>query len=762
MLNSLSLSHASWIAAPSVGGPQCGVVAPCLRKSFDLSRPVQAATLSITALGLYECEINGRNVSDFVLAPGWTNYDRRVHVQSFDVSQLLQIGENAMGAILGDGWYCGFLAWKSRQLYGDRPKFIAQLDLTYADGTTDRFVSDQSWKTAGSAILQNDLLAGEIHDARLEQPGWSSGGFDDSTWLPVMVIPAPDIALETSPAPPMRRIQELKPVSVQSKLTDGKWITQVDFGQNFSGRVRMTVSGATGQTLTLRHAEMLNPDGTIYVDNLRGIRATDFYTCREDGAATWEPVFTFHGFRYVEVTGLNKDQPFSLVGVVLHSDMEVTGSFSCSNPLLNKLQQNILWGQKSNFLDVPTDCPQRNERLGWTGDAQVFVRTAAFNMDIQGFFHKWVQDLRDAQKPNGGVPAVAPDRNFLGDLTDGGPAWSDATIICPWTIYLCYDDRKILADHYDSMRRYLDFLAAHRCKDFIRSHPDVDDWGGFGDWLALDGSGKTEGCTPRDLIGTAFYAYDAELMCKIAGILGHTGDALRYASLHEDVVRAFRHRFVTPEGLIASGTQTAYVLALRFNLIPEEARAVACRQLVRDIESRDFHLSTGFVGTPHLLDVLTEHGRLDVAYRLLEQETFPSWLFPVKNGATTIWERWDGWTPEKGFQDKGMNSFNHYAYGAVGAWMYRTVAGLDLDPDLPGYKHIIFRPRPGGSLTSAEASLTTAHGKVAISWEQDAATFRCEITVPVGCRATFFPPYDNPSSLAFGPGNHPFSQPVRS
>ncbi len=756
-------SQSSWIASSLIGSPQCGALAPYLRTSFAISRPVQSADISLTALGLYECEINGRKVGDHALAPGWTNYRRRVHFQSFDVTSLLQPGENAMGAILGDGWYCGSVAWRSRQIYGDRPSFIAQLTITYRDGSTEVIGTDERWRTAPSPIQQNDLLAGETYDARREQFGWSLAGFDDARWQPVEIIACPDIALERSSSPPVRRIEEISPISTLIKPAWPSALHIVDLGQNFSGRIRLTVRQTTpGQTIKLRYAEVLSPDGTIYVENLRGARATDYYTCKGADEEVWEPIFTFHGFRYVEIGGLVKDQTAGVVGVVLHSDTPSTGSFACSNPLLNQLQSNIVWGQKGNFLDVPTDCPQRDERLGWTGDAQVFVRTACFNMDVRGFFHKWAQDVRDAQRPNGAVPPVAPDENFVGETEDGGPAWSDATIICPWTIYLSYADSSILADHYDSMQRFMAFVAASRCRDYIRSHPDVDPWGGFGDWLALDGSGKTDGGTPRDLIGTAFYAHVSGIMSKIAMILGHRDDADRYARLHAEVVAAFQRRFVTLDGLVAAGTQTAYVLALHFDLIPVGGRATAVRELVRDIERRDFHLATGFVGTPYLLHVLSKHGYLDIAYRLLEQETFPSWIFPIKNGATTIWERWDGWTPEKGFQEKIMNSFNHYAYGAVGAWMYQVVAGLELDPERPGYQHILFQPSPGGTITWAEAALITSYGLASIRWDLVDGLFRSKVTVPSGCQATFQPPYGGEKSLLLESGTHELSWPVPS
>ena len=735
-------SQSRWISSPVTGGPFTSPPASFFRKPFSLHSPIRQASLRITALGLYECEINGQRVGNQVLSPGWTDYHKRVYFQEYDVTDLVKEGPNAMGVILGDGWFSGRVCWGDRQVYGMRPQFIAEMDISLQDGARITVVTDASWLTTIGPILENDLLGGESYDARCELPNWSAPSCGDSQWQPVSLAETPSLTLEKSPAPPMRRMHELSPQSiVELPSAWPKPLRLFDFGQNFAGRIRLAVKAPSGRALTITYAEILNPDGTPYTENLRTAKATDHYTCKGGETETWEPRFTFHGFRYAAIAGLQPEDEVSLTGIVIYSDMKPSGSFSCSNPLLNQLQSNIVWGQRSNFLDVPTDCPQRDERLGWTGDAQVFVRTAAFNMQVRDFFRKWMQDVRDAQRADGSVPPVVPQADFIKGLAvDGGPAWADATIICPWTIYRCYADREILALHYDSMRKYMDFLAAHRCIDRIRSHPDIDSWGGFGDWLALDGSGKTEGGTPRDLIGTAFYAYDAEIMAKIATVLGRDQDAADFRALHEKIVSAFQYRFITPAGLLTSGTQTAYVLALHFGLVPEKLRPVAARELVRDIERRDFHLATGFVGTPYLLDVLETEGCLDVAYRLLEQETFPSWLFPIKNGATTIWERWDGWTPEKGFQDKGMNSFNHYAYGAVGAWMYRTVAGIDLDTEIPGYQKIIFRPRPGGSLTAAQASLETPFGLTSISWQLREAELKVQVLVPPDTQARFDPP----------------------
>ena len=749
---------ARWIASPVAGGARTVPPAPFLRRAFTLPRAVRSARLTVTALGLYEAEINGKPVGDHVFAPGWTEYRKQVPYQTYEVGPLLRRGENALGAVLGEGWYSGMLGWNNlRQQYGERPQLIARLEVVLDDGTRLEVVTDDAWKTATGPILENDFLMGEMYDARMELGAWSLPGYDDREWVPVRRAPDPKIEFTRSEAPPVRRTGELRPGKPRRFPYQGLEGRIYDLGQNFSGRVRLAVKAPRGTTVTLRFAEILNPDGSLYTENLRGARATDAYTCKGEGTETWEPRFTFHGFRYVEVKGLQPETEAKITGIVLNSDTRPTGRFACSHPLLNQLQSNIVWGQKSNFLEVPTDCPQRDERLGWTGDAQVFIRTAAFNMDVQGFFRKWTRDIRDAQSPEGGVPPVVP-RSMTETLTmdDGGPAWSDAAVICPWTVYLCYGDRKILEDHYASMVCYVGFLGKKKSKGHIRSHPEVDAWGGFGDWLALDGGGKTEGITPKDLIGTAFYAYDAEILARVAVLLGKEDDARRFRRLHGEIVAAFRRRFVTPDGLIVAGTQTAYVVALRFGLLEETHRSAAAKFLAGDVAARGFHLATGFVGTPYILDVLTQYGHLDTAYKLLEQEAFPSWLFPVKNGATTIWERWDGWTPEKGPQDKGMNSYNHYAYGAVGAWMYGTVAGLDLDPEKPAYKHIVFRPRPGGTLTWAEAELETGFGKAAIRWEKrkTGAGLKLDLLVPRGTTATLHPPEGYGKARPLRAGRH--------
>jgi alpha-L-rhamnosidase len=768
---------AEWIGSAQRGGPRSPIPAPYLRKEFNLPGAVTSARLYVTALGLYECSINGQTVGEDALTPGWTDYHKRVRYQVYDVTGLVREGANAIGAILGDGWAVGQVGWGHRQQYFDRPLLLAQLEVTLGDGSTVTVASDGSWKQTFAALLNNDLLQGEEYDARLEMPGWDSPGFDDARWYAVQVFADPGVKLVAQNGPAVRGIEELKPISPptdKSSFVARNYI--FDLGQNMVGRVRFKGSAPAGTTITLRFAEVLNPDGSLYTTNLRTARVIDYYTFKDENEVVWEPKFTFHGFRYVELVNYPGEiTDDTIVGVVLHSEMEPTGSFECSEPLLNQLQHNIVWGQKGNFVDVPTDCPQRDERLGWTGDIQVFLRTAAYNMDVAGFMTKWMHDVEDSQSDIGEIPPVVPLSKGL-PFRDGGPAWADAAVICPWTLYLCYGDKRVLETNYPVMERFMEFLK-EVSPGYIRCAPEFEGWPGFGDWLSINAD------TPRDLIGTAFYAYDARLMAQIAAVLGKTEDATRYGKLFEDVKAAYQARYLSGSPLppptsrpsearrrmdeadkISRGnlqmfdfgkveskvynsdlfqpSQTAYVLGLHFDLLPDEMRAQAAAELVADIERRGMHLSTGFVGAPYLPHVLSSSGKLDTAYALLHQKTWPSWLYSVTLGATTIWERWDGWTQERGFQDPGMNSFNHYAYGSIGAWMYNTIAGIEIDPEQPGYKHAILRPQPGGGLTSACGKLKTLYGEIVSDWTLENGKFNWNVTVPPNTTATIHLPVE--------------------
>ena len=723
---------AEWIQASLAGGPRSTIPVPYLRKEFTVTKPVAKARLYISCLGVYEARLNGARIGDAELAPGWTDYRFRVRYQTYDVLNLLNPECNCLGALLGDGWYCGHLGWKDRQTYGDRPQLIAQLVISYEDGTTATITSDESWKFTFGSILESDMLMGESQDLRREPTNWDQPGFHETGWLPVEVTD-PKTTLVAQFGPLVKVIEEIAPKLIVERPNwpTSRWI--VDLGQNMVGRIRLKVRGEAGTTVVLRFAERLNTDGSLYVTNYRGAKSIDSFTLAGGGEEILEPKFTFHGFQYVEISGISSLNPEDVRGIVLHSAWEPQGEFECSNPLINQLQHNIQWGWKGNSLDVPTDCPQRDERLGWTGDAQVFVRTACFNSNVASFFEKYQQDLEDSQSPEGQIPPVAPFMDITG--ADGGPAWSDAFLICPWTIYRYFGDERILSKHYSSMKRWVDSLQLSS-RDLIRSYHGFTGFSGFGDWLS------TNADTPIDLIGTAFSAHCSFLLSQIATILGFDSDAARYLALGEQVKQAFQHRFVTGEGIVAPGTQTAYVLALRFDLLPKHLRPKAIEYLVNDIERKGWKLSTGFVGTPYLNHVLTEGGRIDVAYKLLLQQEWPSWLYSVTQGATTIWERWDGWTHDKGFQDPGMNSFNHYAYGAIGDWLYSVVAGIDIAPNSSGYKEILLSPRPGGNITHAQARLSTPYGLVESDWHIEGPKFIWKITIPANSSGSIQLPPD--------------------
>lgn len=751
--------RAQFVSAPSIGGgPQTVPPVPRLTKEFALEKPVKSARLYATALGLYQLELNGARVGDHELAPGWTDYRYSLRFQTFDVTAQLQAGANQWTAYLGDGWAVGRVGWDPRGVYRDSPAMLAQLEVEYEDGERAIITTDESWTCAFGPMLGADLLIGESYNARLP---WTQVGS-------VHTVPWPaGLKLRASLAPPVRVTEELSASSVFScgGLHGYGQGFVFDIGQNMVGRVRLNFAALkkqvpAGTMFRLRFAEILEggphaTTGRIYTENLRGPYQVDMVT--SDGEISeWEPMFTFHGFRYVEVTGLptvldaGELPPLEFVtGVVLGSDMERRGDFECSDALINQLQRNIDWGWRGNSVDVPTDCPQRDERLGWTGDAQAFCETANWNRDADGFWAEWARQVRDAQTPSGGIPAVVPDTRVIKtsgvdpqsgepvpvESGDGGPAWADAVLICPWTTYRATGDKRVLAENYDVFERYVAFQTK-TSRDNIRCYDGCAYFQGFGDWLALDGSGVTEGNTPRDLLGTAFYAHSADLLSQIAEVLGKGEDAKKYGALANEIKAAFCRRYVTPDGRLSPPYQTPYLLALEFNLLPEELRANAAHELVTEIRKNGNKLSTGFVGSPYINGVLTREGHLDVAYQLLHQTAWPSWLYAVTQNATTIWERWDGWTHEKGFQSAGMNSFNHYAYGAVGAWLYAYVAGIALDPIVPSYQKFSLKPQPGGHLTWAKAYLDTAHGRIESEWHLDGGTFKYHFVVPPNTSAT--------------------------
>ncbi len=691
-----------------------------LRKTASLRKTVRQARLYASALGVYEFYINGNRVGRDIFSPGWTDYNKRVQYQTYDVTSLLHQGRNGFGIILGDGWYSGFVGLGGRNRYGNMPVAMGQLEVQYTDGSQETIRTDASWKVTTGPLVQSDMLMGETYDARKEIPDWNRAALDDSRWQAVAVKKV-SVPLVAACDAPVRKTQELKPRAV-SEPAPGHFV--FDLGQNMVGWARLRVKGAPGEQVTLRFAEILNPDGTIYTTNLRGAKCTDQYTLKGGAEEVYEPRFTFHGFRYIELAGYpGKPALDAVTGIVIHSDTPPSGSFTCSDPLINQLQSNIRWGQRGNFLSIPTDCPQRDERLGWMGDAQIFVRTSTFNMDVSRFFAKWMVDVEDAQRPDGAFTDVSP---FVA-AGAGTAAWGDAGVICPWTIYQVYGDRRILERHYAAGARWIDYLKA-KSNDLLRPAE------GYGDWLSIQAD------TPKDVLATAYFGCSTRIMAKMAGVLGKTEDAAKYEALFQQIKTAFNKAYVAADGRIKGNTQTCYVLAISFDLLPEDKLAAAAKYLVADIESKEGHLSTGFVGVGHLMPTLTQAGYLNVAYRLLGQDTFPSWLYSIKQGATTIWERWDGWTKEKGFQDPGMNSFNHYSLGSVGEWMYDTVAGIGLDPRKPAFKHIVFRPSPGGGLTFAKAEYQSMHGRIVSDWKIVNSELLLKLSVPANTTATLLLP----------------------
>jgi alpha-L-rhamnosidase len=723
---------AQWIEPGLEEDPSVPQPSPMLRRAFTLKGAVRSARVYVTSHGLYELSINGKRVGDDVLTPGWTSYSTRLQYQTYDVTSVLRRGDNALGAILGSGWYRGQIGFRQhRNHYGDRLALLAQLEVTYADGTRETIGSDAQWKASTGPIQAAEIYGGETYDARLEKPGWDAPGFNDSSWTGVRVVEHPKNTLIAPDGPAVRRIEEVTPIKI---LTSPSGQTIVDMGQNMVGWVRLTVEGPAGTTVTLRHAEVLDQKGNFYTANLRAAAQQVVYTLKGSGKEVFEPRFTFQGFRYVSVEGFPGALALdNLKGIVVHSAIAPASEFSTSDSLINQLQHNIRWGQKGNFVDVPTDCPQRDERLGWTGDAQAFSRTAAFNMDVAGFFTKWLKDVAADQLESGSVPHVVPDVLTRPDRPEAGSAgWADAAVIIPWNMYLSYGDTRVLETQYPSMAKWVEYMRRRAGDDYLWTEDFT-----FGDWLAYattrsDYPGATTG---KDLIATAFFAHSTDLLARTAAVLGKADDRARYEALLEKIKAAFVKEFVTSEGRVGENTQTAYVLALQFDLLPTDLRPRAAARLAAEIRERK-HLTTGFLGTPYLLHVLSDYGYLDLAYMLLQRKEYPSWLYPVTKGATTIWERWDGIKADGSFQDAGMNSFNHYAYGAVGEWMYRVMAGLDIDESMPGYKHIVIAPHPGGDFTEVNARHDTPYGRAASHWTKTASGFDLSVDVPPNTTAT--------------------------
>ena len=722
-----------------------------VRRLFDLSRPISRARLYVTAHGLYEVEVNGARVGREALTPGWTVYDKRLRYYTYDVTDRLTIGPNAIGAWLGDGWYRGRLgfdggAW---DLYGTDLALLAQLEITHDDGAVTVIATDATWTAAPGPILAAGLYDGERYDARLEDPNWSRPGpTPHGIWTPVRVGRRDPRTLVAPDGPPVRCTEQLSPVAVAQR-GPGRYL--LDFGQNLVGRLRLTLDGPAGATVTVRHAEALE-NGDLAMRPLRGARATDSYTLR-GGPAVWEPRFTVHGFRYAEIDGWPGELgEGAVIARVHHTDMTRTGWFSCSDPLITRLHENVVWSMRGNFVDIPTDCPARDERLGWTGDLQIFAPTAAFLYDCAGMLDSWLDDVAAEQLPDGTVPWYVP-------VIPGGPmwtpirpgaAWGDVAVLTPWTLYQRFGDPELLRRHYPAGRAWVDLMERLAGPDRL-----WDTGFQLGDWLdpAAPPDDPAASLTDPYLVATAYFARSAAVLARTARELGYS-EAHRYQDLADQVAAAFRARHVLPDGRLSSDTATAYSLAIAFDLLEkQQARSQAGARLAELVARDGYRISTGFVGTPLICDALAETGHVETAYRLLEQTECPSWLYPVTMGATTIWERWDSLRPDGTLNPGGMTSFNHYALGAVADWLHRTVAGLA--PHGPGYRRILFRPRPGGTLSSASARHETPYGTAAIVWSVNEGTLTVHVTVPPGCEGDVDLPGQAPFSV--GPGEHTVS-----
>ncbi len=770
---------AKWIGLPRPdpnADPLPALPPAVLRKEFTLARPVKRAIVSATALGMYELRINGKRVSEDLLTPNWTNYHKRIQYQTWDVTALLQNGRNAVGATLGDGWYAGRLGishiWLEAPLrghYGTELRLVAQMDVEFDDGSRETVLTDGTWKGMDDGPIRKAcILDGEVYDARKEMPGWDEPGFNDSTWKPVVVQDAVKAPLVAQPNEPIRITAELKPVNI-TEPKPGVYV--VDFGQEIAGWCRLTVLGEPGTTITLRHAEVLQPDGMIYRDNLRmprfandpklkwgrylGARQEDQFILRGGGSEeVFEPHFTYHGFRYVELTGMpEKPALASIVARAFHSVPPTAGAFECSSPMLNKLMSNIVWTLRDNLHSIPTDCPQRDERMGWSGDMLAFAQPAVFLMDMGAFFTKWVRDLRDDQAADGRYPDFAPHPYHPDDRFSGVPAWGDVGVVVPWRMYVNYGDKRVLEEHFESARRWVDWIHGNN-PDLLWKNKRNNDYGDWlnGDTLKLSMFGyPSGGCeVPKETFATAFFQHSTSLVAKMAAVIGREDDAKKYGKLASDIRDAFIRAYVKPDGEVAGNAQASYALALHFGLLPEDKRPEAARRMVERIKAYKDHISTGFHTTVMLMRELSAMGHNDTAYMLINNRTIPSWLYEIDQGGTTIWERWDGYVEGRGFQDPGMNSFCHYAIGSVGEWMYRTILGINPDEQQPGYRHFILKPQPGPDLDWARGGYDSICGKIAIDWKITGDDLALTVTIPANTSATVFVPAKNAAAVTEG------------
>lgn len=690
-----------------------------VRDEINIIKQIKSARAYVTGLGGYVMQINGKRVGDAVFTPGWTHYPKRIQYQTYDVTTLLHKGENALGAVLGNLWWSSGLGWRGSITYSKGPlRFFMQLLVEFEDGTSQTFITDQNWKTHDAPILETTIYDGERYDARLEEEGWDNTNFDDSKWIPVTLLEKEQGRLVAQQSPLLRVTKEIKPISIDSP-SNGVYV--VDMGQNFAGWAKLKVEGVRGDSVKLRFAETLKPDGNVYTENLRQAKATDTYILKGEGIEEWQPSFTYHGYRYVEVTGFSgKPSLEAITGIVANSDAPYIGKFSSSNELLNQVQQNILWGQASNMYSVPTDCPQRDERLGWMGDAQAFAPTASYNMEMIRFFNKWMRDIIDSQDDNGAVHDVNPVIVVKGPAA---PGWGDAVFVVPWVMYKFYGDKRILEESYDGMAAWIDYMTS-------QSKGNLYEKSGYGDWVAPVKS-------PSEPIGSAYYFYGAKMVSTMAGLLGKNEDELKYRELSERIKVAFNEKhFDSATNSYTGNTQTANLIPLNFGLVPKWKQQSVARSIAEDVRSKGNHLSTGFLGVSLLLPTLSNYGYNDLAYKVATQKTYPSWGYTVEKGATTIWELWNGDT-----EGPGMNSRNHFALGACGEWYYGYLAGINSSIESPGFKKIILTPMPVNDLMWAKAEVKTAYGIVSSNWQKKENQIKYNFNIPANTSAEFHIPY---------------------
>lgn len=710
-----------------------------LRKEFVLDEKLVSAKAYITALGLYEFYVNGKRVGEDLFTPGWTSYTKRLLYQSYDVRDFLTEGTNCLASMVGSGWYKGTIGFElNKHNYGEKSAFFCQLELETVSGKKITLNSDRSWKWHEGPISFSEFYDGETYDARLEIPGWNKPNFNESAWKPVTIVEHNYASLTPEEGVPTQVIEE---IAAQKLITTPEGEIVIDFGQNLTGWVKFFVQGKAGEKVVLRHAEILDSKGNFYTKNLRSAKQTVRYTLKGDQQGEiYHPHFSFQGFRFIAVDAYPGSVELkNFTAQVIHSKMEKVGDFSCSNPLLNQLQHNILWGLKGNFLNVPTDCPQRDERLGWTGDAQMFVSTACYLKNTHAFFSKWLRDLEADQRENGAVSHVVPDVIKDGGAVEdvrtppfGSSAWGDAATIVPWALYRYYGDVEVLRKQYSSMKRWVGFIQSEATDGFIWEKTFS-----FGDWVALDAKpGSYFGATPTGLVSTSFYALSTKILAKSAALLGKNEDAKKYTALYEKVKEAFNKKFMGKDKRPLSRTQTSCILPLVFDLLSDDQKGPTVDLLCALIDEHGGHLTTGFVGTPYICKALSDNGKLKEAYDLLLKQDYPSWLYQVTHGATTIWEHWDGLKPDGSLWSPNMNSFNHYAYGAVGEWLYTVVAGLNIDEEMPAFKHSIIHPRIGGGLSFAEASHQSPYGEVKSRWEVAGERVLFKVNIPVNTTAT--------------------------